>query len=42
MKAYEILNEIERMPGNEYSGGKKSLRIGAGDKNIRKLPGTNA
>jgi len=42
MRAHEILSEIDRMPGNEYSGGKKSLRIGAGDKNIRKLPGTNA
>jgi len=42
MRAQEFLSEIERMPGNEYSGGKKSLRIGAGDKNIRKLPGTNA
>jgi GNAT superfamily N-acetyltransferase len=30
------------MPGNEYTGGKKSLRIGAGDKNIKKLPGENA
>ena len=36
------LTEIERMSGNEYTGGKKSLRIGAGDKNIKKLPGTNA
>lgn len=38
----EKLTEIERMPGNEYTGGKKSLRIGAGDKNIQKLPGSNA
>jgi pyrimidine deaminase RibD-like protein/GNAT superfamily N-acetyltransferase len=36
------LTEIDRMAGSEYTGGKKSLRIGAGDKNIRKLPGTNA
>ena len=35
------LSEIDRLPGNEYTGGKKSLRIGAGDKNIKKLPGTN-
>ena len=42
MRAQEILSEIDRMPGNEYTGGKKSLRIGAGDKNIQKLPGTNA
>jgi GNAT superfamily N-acetyltransferase len=40
--AEEYLAEIERMPGNEYIGGKKSLRIGSGDKNIKKLPGTNA
>jgi GNAT superfamily N-acetyltransferase len=40
--AEEHLAEIERMPGNEYTGGKKSLRIGYGDKNIKKLPGTNA
>jgi ribosomal protein S18 acetylase RimI-like enzyme len=40
--AEEHLAEIERMPGNEYTGGKKSLRIGYGDKKIKKLPGTNA
>jgi hypothetical protein len=40
--AEEHLAEIERMPGNEYTGGKKSLRIGSGNKNIKKLPGTNA
>jgi GNAT superfamily N-acetyltransferase len=37
----DSLSEIDRLPGNEYTGGKKSLRIGAGDKNIKKLPGTN-
>ena len=42
MRAHEILNEIDRMSSIEYTGGKKSLRIGAGDKNIKKLPGTNA
>jgi GNAT superfamily N-acetyltransferase len=42
MRAQEFLSEIDRMAGNEYTGGKKSLRIGAGDKNIKKLPGTNA
>jgi len=39
MRAQEFLSEIDRMPGNEYTGGKKSLRIGSGDKNIKKLPG---
>ena len=36
------ITEIERMASNEYSGGKKSLRVGQGKKEMKKLPGNNA
>ena len=42
MRANEFVFEIDRMAGSEYRGDKPSLQVGRGNRQTKKLPGTNA